>query len=556
VQSELRIITDEDSANLKLVEPGNIRNITEWNRSIELLHESEEKYRVLSEYSPGIIFIVDLNGYVTYMNKTGAVLFNSEPSEIIGKHVTDIFPLDIANQNLAQIQIIIDTKNTSYFEKEMVYPTGKLWVGYRMSPLFNKNNEVTSVYGIALDITEKKEMISQLIEAKEKAESASKLKDAFIANMSHEIRTPLNGILGLASLIRDIFPGNIKPEDEELFDAIDYSSKRIIRTIDMILNYSRLQVGEYSTFPKKFELSSICIKLVKEFSLQAHNKSLTLGFQNNCGTVEMLADEYSIILAISNLIDNAIKYTKKGSIQVILYREKNDDILIDITDTGIGIDKENLDSIFEPYHQEQMGYGRAYEGVGLGLSLVKKVLGLNNAKISVISKKGEGSTFSINFGNLLNKAEKIEKPDRANFSSPEVETIKNVTVLIVEDDKINQLTIKKFLEQYYTTIMTESSDEVLNILKKKTVDIILMDISIWGDMNGLELTKLLKESKEYSHIPIIAVTAHAFEDDKQDALEAGCDNFLAKPFSQKALLGMINNYSILLKSINPRSASV
>jgi CheY-like chemotaxis protein len=130
------------------------------------------------------------------------------------------------------------------------------------------------------------------------------------------------------------------------------------------------------------------------------------------------------------------------------------------------------------------------------------------------------------------------------FSSLEAEVHENVTVLVVEDDKINQLTIKKFLEKYYATIMTESSDEVLNILMKNKVDIILMDISIWGDMNGLELTKLLKESKKYSQIPIIAVTAHAFEDDIQNAIEAGCDNFLAKPFSQKALLGMMNEYMI------------
>ena len=126
----------------------------------------------------------------------------------------------------------------------------------------------------------------------------------------------------------------------------------------------------------------------------------------------------------------------------------------------------------------------------------------------------------------------------------------NMVALIVEDDNINQLTIKKFLENRYTTIITDSSDEVLGILLKNKVDIILMDISIWGKMNGLELTKVLKATKEFSHIPVIAVTAHAFEDDKQNALEAGCDSYLAKPFSKESLLGMMSDFVDKSKSKN------
>jgi CheY-like chemotaxis protein len=126
----------------------------------------------------------------------------------------------------------------------------------------------------------------------------------------------------------------------------------------------------------------------------------------------------------------------------------------------------------------------------------------------------------------------------------------NMVALIVEDDNINQLTIKKFLENRYTTIITDSSDEVLGILLKNKVDIILMDISIWGRMNGLELTKILKATKEFSHIPVIAVTAHAFEDDKQNALEAGCDSYLAKPFSKESLLGIMSDFVDKSKSKN------
>jgi CheY-like chemotaxis protein len=266
-------------------------------------------------------------------------------------------------------------------------------------------------------------------------------------------------------------------------------------------------------------------------------------FQNNCGGANLFADEYSIIMAISNLIDNAIKYSEKGFVNIVLYRRENDEIMFDIIDTGIGIDNEFLEKIFEPYHQEQMGYGRAYEGIGLGLSLVKKVLTLNNIKLFVESKKGEGTTFSINFGKEVQSVDKMAETVIMVNIPPDPEEPVNGVVLLVEDDLINQITIKRFIENKYTTVITDSSDEVFGVLKKRKVDIILMDISIMGHKNGLELTKELKSSKEYSHIPVIIITAHAFEKDKQNALEAGCDNFLAKPFSKESLLLMMAGYS-------------
>jgi PAS domain S-box-containing protein len=507
---------------------------------------AEGELRKLSravEQSPVRITITDLEGKVEYINPKFSEVTGYSLDEVKGKKLgilkSGYHTKEFYEKLWDTIHSGKDWTGEFYNKKK----NGELFWEYGIiSPIVNENGDITHFIGIEEDITEKKKMIEELTTAKELAEQSNKLKDAFIANMSHEIRTPLNGILGMTSLIRDTFHDNITEEDEELFTGIDFSCQRITRTVDMILTYSRLQIGEFPVSRKKLDLSSICVNLVREFNLAAKNKSLELTFQNNCGDATIFADEYSITMAISNLIDNAIKYTKKGFINVILHKGDDNEIILNVKDTGIGIDEGYLEKIFEPYSQEQMGYGRAYEGVGLGLSLVKKIVVVNNAKISVVSKKGEGSTFSINFGKEVQPVEKLAKTNKIVKVLPLPEKSLIKAVLIVEDDLINQLAIKRILENRYTTIITDSSDEVLEILKKNKVNIILMDISIWGKKNGLELTKELKASKEFSHIPIIAVTAHAFEDDRQNALEAGCDNFLTKPFSKKLLLDMMAGY--------------
>jgi CheY-like chemotaxis protein len=398
----------------------------------------------------------------------------------------------------------------------------------------------TAELSAEIDIRKQAELT--LIEAKDSAEAANKLKDAFIANISHEIRTPLNGLLGMTSLIKETFSDKCKEEDEILFDGIDFSSKRIIRTVDSILNYSRLQVGDFSIIRKNFRLSNVCSNLISEFIIAAKFKSLDLTFQNNFEDASPFADEYSITLVISNLIDNAIKYTEKGFVNLIL-NKVNDDIILDVKDSGIGISEDYIDLIFEPYRQEDMGYGRAYEGVGLGLAIVKKVINLNNYVISVKSKKGEGTTFSINFGKAEQLPEDKAKPVIAATILSTKEKLQNKVVLLVEDDLMNQVTIRRFMENSYNVMVTGSSDEAMDIIKNGKVDIILMDISIKGKKNGLELTKELKASKEFSHIPIIVVTAHAFEEDKQNALKAGCNSYLSKPFTKEALLEMVDGFA-------------
>jgi PAS domain S-box-containing protein len=539
---DIHSIAEYDSS--KNIIFGIIQDITVRKLVEEELIKTQEKMQMLVEGSPYLFFYLqDANADIIYVSPSVADITGRTVEQWVAqKHwfASDSPLNDIARERTHRN--LNGEINLEPILVEVIHSDGHpILLEVYEKPVF-LNNKVVGLQGVANDITERKRNEKELLTAKEKAESANKLKDAFIANISHEIRTPLNGLLGMTSLIKDIFKSSIKKEDEELFEGITISSNRIIRTIDMILNYSRMHVGEFFIKPAQINISLICTNLVKEFNTNAKNKSLDLSFQNNCGDVKIFADEYSITMAISNLVDNAVKYTNHGSINLVLNKEKNDDLILDITDTGIGIDKEYLDHIFEPYRQEQMGYGRAYDGIGLGLAIVKKVLDLNSAALNVKSIKGKGTTFSINFG----KAEHVleNRPDVGiNAGIPaEPEKKRNKVVLLVEDDKMNQVTIKRFIVNFYTVLVSDSSDEALEILKKEKVDLILMDISIKGSRNGLELTKILKCSKEFSYIPVISITAHVFKEDKQNALDAGCNSYLAKPFTKQSLLDTIAIY--------------
>ena len=519
------------------------QDITLRKRTLEALRDSESKLEVILESTAYGILAMNKNGEVIKANKRFAELLLIPKTILDNLNENNLFnfvkeQLTDPEEFLAKMSL--PYQSTDEFIDILNFKDGRVFERYT-GPLLKEDSAIGRVWSFR-DITQRKRVEKELIDAKEKAESANELKDAFIDNISHEIRTSLTGIVGMSSLIRGIFPGKIMKEDEELFEGIDFSSKRIIRTVDMILNYSRLQVGEFPVNQKSLELSSICEKLINEFTPASKNKSLNLKFNNNCEKSEIYADEYSITMSISNLIDNAIKFTDKGFINVNLKKGISDEIILEVKDTGIGISKEYLDKIFEPYRQEQMGYGRTFEGVGLGLAIVKKILNLNKCLINVKSIKGEGTTFTINFGKGGQPLKtKIEAGTVTDIPGVQEELRKEV-VLIVEDEVINQKTIKRFIEKMYFAIITDSSDEAFEILKNNKVDLILMDISIKGNKNGLELTKDLKESKEFSHIPVIAVTAHAFLEDRQKALAAGCDDYLAKPFSKVSLLNMMASY--------------
>ncbi len=527
----------------------------------------KNRFAQLFENSPVAIALLDDQDKILQINESFTALFGFYLEEIKAKTLLDlIVPQELmeeAKQFSNQTSKGDQLNKESYRKKK----DGTLVYVQIVGIPVIENDKIVGIYGMYVDLTKQKETEENMRIAKELAEQSNKLKDTFISNISHEIRTPLNAILGYSGLIRDTFSQYASKDDLDYFHFVSEAGSRLMRTVEMILNISRLYISDFPIHPQQINLSSLIIKLVNEYKLDAERKSLELTFENRCGDVVLIADEYSITQAISNLIDNALKYTKQGFVKLLLYTNEKNELLLDVADSGIGISEDYIKKIFEPYSQEEIGYSRSYEGIGLGLSIVQKFLALNEADISVQSTKGKGSTFTINFSrkdaftkveqpyhrtknirrvdtvvdgayNIQIQARKIDnqKKSQRKILPLEENKARKPNILLVEDDELNQRFIQTSLKNNYNTIIVSSACEALENLKVNPIELILMDISLKGELNGLELTKKIKATREYSKIPIIAVTAHAFEHDRQNALAAGCNNYISKPFNVNELL--------------------
>mgnify|MGYP001189148724 CR=1 FL=1 len=252
--------------------------------------------------------------------------------------------------------------------------------------------------GYSKDITERKYAEKELIKSKEEAEKADKMKSIFLAQMSHEIRTPINALISMVSLIKYDFEGNANEDQLMSFEIIDRAGRRIIRTVDLLLNLSEVQAGTYTPNLTKVDiLSDVLLVVIAEYSMLAKSKKIKVKLNSLTKDTDIVADVYTANQIFVQLLDNAIKYTEEGEVVVDVKRNNENKLVVELKDSGVGIEKEYLSKIFEPFSQEEMGYTRKFEGNGIGLTLVKEYCRLNKATIEVESEKGVGSIFRVVF---------------------------------------------------------------------------------------------------------------------------------------------------------------
>lgn len=393
-RAQLEIRVEERTAQLvdknsQLKKEIDIRREAEWN-----MRKSEERYKLLFELMPSIVFHFNNNLEITELNYYSTQVFKKNSEELKGFNLENVKDFRI----IPAFKRALEGKD-GFYEGEIIFGDNNelTFISLRTVPYYEGNGKIAGGIAMIENITERIKGQKELIEAKEFAERSDKLKTEFLAQMSHEIRTPLNTILNFSSLIEEELKEQVDDEINSNFKVIHTAGDRIIRTIDLLLNMSELQTGVYDYSPKIFDLSDCLEVLYNEQKQAATNKKLEFNFVDYSSGSTVVADDYSVSQIFNNLINNAIKYTNEGKVEINLFRNSDCKLVVDVRDTGIGISEEYKRNLFKPFSQEEQGYTRKYEGNGLGLALVKKYCELNNLKIEVESTKGKGSLFRVTF---------------------------------------------------------------------------------------------------------------------------------------------------------------
>nr|NQU94385.1 tetratricopeptide repeat protein [Bacteroidota bacterium] len=403
--------------------------------------------------------------------------------------------------------------------------------------LFRQINQKKKAFGLLKK--QNQEILNnrnELVKAKEKAEESDKLKSIFLANISHELRTPLNGILGFAEILQTEIS---EPVYREMAEVINSSGKRLLTTLNSIIDLSIIESRQMDLNKTTVFLDEFVREMVMLSRVPATRKSLFVEFTAKAPGITLFTDPKILNNLLHNLVDNAIKYTRKGGVTVEIDNEIRGDTewaIINIIDTGIGIPKNYVSQIFDKFRQGSEGHNREYEGAGLGLTICKKYTELINGELYVKSVFGEGSVFSLKLPvseSEISKdiAPKITFPENINLN----ETIpdQRCRVLIVENDEINMNFMAYNLKNICAVDTATDAQSAIGLVKQHQYSAILMDINLGARMNGMKCAQEIRMMPGYANIPIAAVTANAMKGQREEFLSNGCTHYLAKPFGIK-----------------------
>ncbi len=497
----------------------------------------------LVEEMKDIVIVVDSENRVLDLNRIAReTILEENDKNYVGKNIIDVlgdwwdlteFIVD-GSTNSQKIVQKVDSK-TEYYD-------------LRVTSIIDEKGQENGKLIVLVNITKIEEALQEAQRAKEEAEYANRSKSYFLANISHEIRTPMNAVIGIAEILDTMILSRDK--QKEYIKMIQSSAESLLTMINDILDFSKIEAGKMELEKSEFDIGKLVNETVQTYSVLAEGKFLTLtSVIDEKINTKLLGDSIRIRQILINLIGNSIKFTREGRIEVSVEQEKvegNHIILaIKVSDTGIGIPKEKIESIFESFKQADNSTTRRFGGNGLGLSIVKNLVKLMNGNITVESEEGEGSSFCCHLPFEFVE-EKINHQSQMNQGYENGKKLIGLNVLVADDNKINRQIINTYLEKICCKVdFAENGNIAVQNFLGNNYDVILMDVQM-PEMDGLEATRIIraKEKETAGHVPIIALTAGVMKEDIDMCMEAGMDVHLSKPIRSeklydtlKALLG-------------------
>lgn len=513
------------------------KDITE---SYQLEREKKYLYQLfqsIMDNSPQAIFIKSTEGRYIHVNKQFCELLMLTEIEIIGKTDDELFGKSLTLHYRNKEAQVIKTQTPARLRQNFNSKKGIRTFSIEIFPLFDHTNETLGVSGIASDITDAVQNQRNLISALKRAESAEKHTQSFLANMSHEIRTPLNSIIGLSY---QLLKSDLRQKEHGFVRTIHAASEHLLVLINDILDTSKIEAGKLGLDQTSFSLRELIGLMVELLKQKAEEKNIQIVteidpvlFENHIG------DPHRLKQILLNLLTNAVKFTPKGLIRITCKVEEDEArqqaIALSIIDTGIGIEQEYVDRIFTKFSQEDKSTTRKYGGTGLGMFITKSLVELMGGTITVSSQKEIGTHVRINLSLPKNLVPIIQLPGK---SVTDTSILKNLQVLVVDDNEMNRLVASTVLENH-GIIVSEAVNgaDAIRKLEKKNFDLVLMDLQM-PVMDGLEAS--LKIRKELGlTVPIVALTASALNEESHRCLDAGMNDFIVKPFKEEDMVEVL-----------------
>jgi PAS domain S-box-containing protein len=513
------------------------RDVTERRRAEEALNRERTLLRTVIDNLPDQIYVKDVRGRFVIANELMVRALGGK--SIIGKENSDIYPPEFAGQDEAQERkVMITGEALMNREQELIDPIeGSHWLLCSKVPLRDAAGQITGIVGISRDVTERKRAEQELKAAKEAAEAGSEAKSTFLATMSHEIRTPMNGILGMTELVLDT---ELSDEQRDSLELVKFSAESLLTIINDILDFSKIEAGKLDLESIPFNLRESLGETMKALGFRAHQKGLELVYEVQPDVPEaLLGDPGRIRQIIVNLVGNSIKFTERGEILVSVERgvetSQTVDLRLAIQDTGVGIARDKLLRIFEPFSQADGSMTRRYGGTGLGLAISTKLVDLMNGRIWVESELGKGSTFHV--------AVSLSVQDQTSVPPPPLETVKlrDLRALIVDDNFTNRQVLLGMLTRWgmRPTAVENGRDalKALEIAKStgRPFLLILLD-SQMPEMDGFSLAERICKDPRLIAATIMMLTSAGHLGDAARCRELGISAYLVKPIRQAELL--------------------